>query len=59
LVRSGKSIGSNICEAEYAQCKADFIKMPVALKEASETKYWLELLSESNITSEDFTDKKK
>ena len=43
--RSGTSIGANIHEAQYAQGKKDFIsKMEIALKEASETGYWLELL---------------
>ncbi len=43
--RSGTSIGANIREAQYAQSKADFIsKLQIALKEASETGYWLELL---------------
>ncbi len=43
--RSGSSIGANIHEAQYAQGKKDFIsKLEIALKEASETGYWLELL---------------
>lgn len=43
--RSGTSIGANIREANYAQGKKDFIsKLEIALKEASETGYWLELL---------------
>ena len=43
--RSGTSIGANIREAQYAHGKADFIaKMQIALKEANETGYWLELL---------------
>ena len=43
--RSGTSIGANIHEAQYAQGKRDFIsKLEIALKEASETGYWLELL---------------
>lgn len=43
--RSGTSIGANIREAQYAQGKKDFIsKLEIALKEASETGYWLELL---------------
>ena len=43
--RSGTSIGANIHEAQYAQGKKDFIsKFEIALKEASETGYWLELL---------------
>ena len=43
--RSGTSIGANIYEAKYAQGKRDFTsKLEIALKEASETGYWLELL---------------
>ncbi len=45
LIRSGTSVGANIHEAQYAQGKADFIsKLEIALKEANETEYWLELL---------------
>jgi four helix bundle protein len=48
LLRSGTSIGANIAEGKYAQSKDDFInKNSVALKEASETLYWLELLHET------------
>ena len=48
LVRSGTSIGSNIREAFYAHGRADFIaKLQIALKECSESEYWLELLIES------------
>lgn len=50
LLRCGTSIGANLCEAEFAQSKADFIsKMSIALKEASETKYWLRLLNSTDI----------
>ena len=43
--RSGTSIGANIHEAQYAQGRKDFVsKLEIALKEASETGYWLELL---------------
>lgn len=53
LLRSGTSIGANVKEAVRGQSKADFIsKMSIALKEASETEYWLELLYET-----DFLDK--
>ena len=46
--RSGTSIGADIREAQYAQGKADFIsKLQIALKEANETGYWLELLHRS------------
>ena len=48
LIRSGTSIGANIREAFYAHSKADFIaKLHIALKECSESEYWLELLIES------------
>ena len=48
LVRSGTSIGANIREAFYAHGRADFIaKLHIALKECSESEYWLELLIES------------
>ena len=48
VLRSGTSIGANIREGIYAQSRADFIsKMSIALKESSETEYWLELLHES------------
>ena len=48
LVRSGTSIGANIREAFYAHSKPDFIaKLQIALKECSESEYWLELLIES------------
>ncbi len=48
FLRSGTSIGANIREAFYAHGKADFIaKLPIALKECSETEYWIELILES------------
>ena len=48
VYRSGMSIGANVREGIYAQSRSDFIsKMSIALKEASETEYWLEVLSES------------
>jgi len=51
--RSGTSIGANIYEAQYAQGKKDFIsKLEIALKEASETGYWLELLHRTNYIDE-------
>ncbi len=47
--RSGTSIGANIYEANYAQGRKDFVsKLEIALKEASETGYWLELLYRTN-----------
>ena len=48
LARAGKSVGANIHEAQYAQSKKDFIsKLEIALKEASETSYWLKLMYET------------
>jgi four helix bundle protein len=45
LLRASSSIGANLHEAKYAQSRADFIsKLEIALKECSETDYWLELL---------------
>ena len=50
LFRSGTSIGANVRESYNAQSRADFIsKLHIALKEADETAYWLELLHESEI----------
>ena len=52
LLRSGTSIGANIAEAQQAQSKADFIsKLSIALKETSETKYWIKLLAATNYLS--------
>ena len=49
LLRSGTSIGANVKEAIRGQSKADFgAKMNIALKEASESEYWLEVLYESD-----------
>ena len=48
LLRSGTSVGANIREAFYAHGRADFIaKLQIALKECSESEYWIELLLES------------
>ena len=53
LLRSGTSIGANINEAQEAQSKADFIsKLSISLKEARESKYWIELLKETDYLSE-------
>lgn len=52
--RSGTSIGANIREAQYAHGKADFTaKLQIALKEANETGYWLELLNKTSYLSDD------
>ena len=52
--RSGTSIGANIREAQYAHGRADFVsKLQIALKEANETGYWLELLYKTNYIGEE------
>ena len=57
MLRCGTSIGANVREAACGQTKKDFYaKMCIALKEASETQYWLELLHESDyITDKQFS----
>jgi len=53
LLRSGTSIGANVAESQEAVSKKDFInKLSIALKEARETEYWLKLLKESSLISE-------
>ena len=53
LYRSGTSIGANVAESIYAQSEADYSnKLKIALKEASESKYWLELLFESELLNQ-------
>ena len=53
VLRSGTSIGANIKEALRGQSRPDFrAKMSIALKEASETEYWLDLLHESEYIDE-------
>jgi four helix bundle protein len=53
LLRCGTSIGANVKEALRGQSKADFIsKMNIALKESSETEYWLEILHETEYLSD-------
>ncbi len=50
FLRSGTSIGANCSEAQYAQSNKDFLsKYLIALKEASETRYWIELVIENNL----------
>ena len=52
IYRCGTSIGANIAESRFAQSDADYIcKLSIALKEASETMYWLDLLHESDFIS--------
>ena len=53
LLRSGTSIGANIREAFYAHSRADFVaRLQIALKECSESEYWLELLLESGYSED-------
>ena len=53
LLCSGTSIGANIAESQQAQSRADFIsKLEIALKETTETKYWLRLMRETGYLSE-------
>ena len=57
ILRSGTSIGANVHEAIYAQSRADFInKLSIALKEASETSYWLVLLHRTDYLTADMFD---
>lgn len=53
ILRSGTAIGALIRESEFAQSQADFVnKLSVALKEANETDYWLNLLHDSHYLNE-------
>lgn len=57
ILRSGTSIGANLHECINAQSKPDFIsKLQIALKEANETEYWLELFFESEIIDQQMYD---
>ena len=48
VLRSGTAIGALVAESEFAQSKVDFVsKLSIALKEANETIYWLNLLKDS------------
>ena len=54
LLRASSSIGANIHEAKYAQSRLDFIsKLEIALKESSETEYWLEFVFRLGIFAEE------
>ncbi len=54
VLRSGTSIGANVTEAQQAQSKADFrSKLNIALKETTETKYWLRLLAATDYLTEE------
>jgi len=57
LLRSGTSIGANINESQDAQSTNDFIsKLSISLKEARESKYWIELLSETDYLTKEEAD---
>ena len=52
FLRASTSIGANLAEGEFAQSRADFIsKYSIALKEASETRYWIDIMIQSGIIS--------
>jgi four helix bundle protein len=53
ILRCGTSIGALIREGEQAESKLDFIhKLAIALKEANETDYWLDILKDTNFIEE-------
>ena len=56
LLRSGTSIGANVREGLYAQSRKDFVsKMNIALKEAAETDYWLDIIhTAGHLTDEEY-----
>jgi four helix bundle protein len=56
ICKSGTSIGANVAEAQRAQSTADFVaKLKIALKEANETQYWMQLLYETEyLTDREF-----
>jgi len=57
ILRSGTSIGANVREGRYAQSRADFInKMSIALKEANESAYWLEILHQTSYLDDSLYD---
>jgi len=54
ILRCGTAVGALVRESEHAESKADFIhKLSIALKEANETDYWIELLFQSQEISEE------
>ena len=57
ILKSGTSIGANVSEAQQGQSKKDFLtKMNIALKECSETKYWIKLLQATDYIDENQTE---
>jgi len=58
ILRSGTSIGANVRESKNAQSRADFVsKLNIALKEADETEYWLEVMLKSDLVKENQIEK--
>ena len=54
ILRSGTSIGANVSESKNAKTNPDYLtKMNIALKEADETQYWLELLFRTEYITKD------
>ncbi|MBP9664205.1 MAG: four helix bundle protein [Pyrinomonadaceae bacterium] len=54
ILRSGTSIGANIVEANRGQSKGDFVhKLSIALKEADETEYWINLLRDAGFITDE------
>ena len=54
IYRSGTSIGANTAESQFAQSDADFVcKLSIALKEANETRFWIERLHTAGILTEE------
>ncbi|MCK9338140.1 MAG: four helix bundle protein [Arcobacteraceae bacterium] len=57
VLKSGTAIGAMVSESKYAQSKLDFInKLSIALKEANETKYWIDLLVDSEYITKQMYD---
>jgi four helix bundle protein len=53
ILRSGTSIGANLTEAQYSVSKKEFlVKTTISLKECAETEYWLDLLKETKLITE-------
>ena len=53
ILRCGTSVGANISESVFAQSRQDFIsKLSISLKEASETKFWLDILHETDFITD-------
>jgi four helix bundle protein len=53
LLRSGTSVGANVAEGAGAQSEADFLtKYSIAVKEARETQYWLDLITKAELVPE-------